>query len=171
MSSSFTIHLPRDASPGDERALDRAEIVRDGFSWGAFFVPTLWFLWHRHWIVAVIVLLGTLGLSFGLAALRLPGGAIFLVEFLVHLLIGLEGASIRRLAYRLRKRPTTGLVIAADEAEAETKSFAQWLAAAGHKSLAPAETPAPVRVAPAIRPAGAAPAPVLGLFPDFEGRR
>jgi len=168
MSTSFTIHLPKDALPGDPRALDRAEIVRDGFSWGAFFVPVLWFLWHRHWVVALLALLGTLGLSFGLAALRIPGGAIFLIEFLVHLFLGLEASSIRRFAYRIRKRPTTGIVIASDEAEAETKSFAQWLEPGPGAAPAP-NGASPVRVAPLVpRPISE---PVLGLFPDFEGRR
>ena len=170
MSSTFTIHLPKDALPGDERALERAEIVRDGFSWGAFFVPALWFVWHRHWVVAILALIGTVGLSLGLAALRLPGGAILAIELLVHLFIGLEGSSIRRLAYRMRRRPTTGVVIASDEAEAETKSFSRWLAPenAGVPAPPPPVT-APVRVAPLLRPGGNE--PVLGLFPDLEGRR
>jgi hypothetical protein len=167
MSSSFTIHLPRDAVPGDPRALERAEIVRDGFAWGAFFVPALWFLWHRHWLVALLALAGTSGLSIGLAALRVPSGAIFAIQFLVHLFLGLEGSSIRRLAYRLRRRPMTGVVIAADAAEAETKSFAQWLAGEP-ASASPTAGPSPVRVAPNIRNAGGG--PVLGLFPDAEGR-
>lgn len=169
MSSTFTIHLPKDALPGDERALERAEIVRDGFSWGAFFVPALWFLWHRHWVVAVLALVGTVGLSFGLAALRLPGGAILALELLVHLFIGLEGSSIRRLAYRMRRRPTTGLVIAADEAEAETKGFARWLEPETVGGPASTAAAASVRIAPLVRQGGSE--PVLGLFPDFEGRR
>ena len=37
----------------DPAALDRAEVVRDGFSWGACLVPGLWFLWHRHWLPAL----------------------------------------------------------------------------------------------------------------------
>ena len=170
MSSTFTIHLPRDSFPGDPRALERAEIVRDGFSWGGFLFPVIWFIWHRHWVVAILALIATLGLSLALSALRMPPGAIFGIEFLVHLFLGLEAASIRRLAYRLRRRPMAGLVIAADEAEAETKSFAQWLEP-GPGGLPPSNPslPTPVRVASAIRPSRAE--PVLGLFPDAEGRR
>ena len=169
MSSTFTIHLPKDALPGDERALERAEFVRDGFSWGAFLVPALWFLWHRHWLLAILALIGTVGLSFGLAAARLPSGAIVAIEVLVHLFLGLEGSSIRRLAYRMRRRPTTGVVIAADEAEAETKSFARWLEPEAVSVPVPAQAAGPARVAPLVRPGVTE--PVLGLFPDFEGRR
>ncbi|NNM71026.1 DUF2628 domain-containing protein [Enterovirga aerilata] len=166
MSSSFTVHLPKDALPGDPRALDRAEIVRDQFSWGAFLVPELWFLWHRHWIVAIGVLLVSLAVAMGLRALGFPAGVIFLIDLLIQLFLGFEAASIRRLAYRMRGRPMTGLVIAADEAEAEAKGFAQWLDA----GVASAPTPAAlVRVAPLVpRPVQE---PVLGLFPDAEGRR
>jgi len=169
MSSTFTIHLPKGALPGDERALEQAEFVRDGFSWGAFLVPSLWFLWHRHWVVAILALIGTVGLSLGLGALRLPGGAIVAIELLVHLFLGLEGSSIRRLAYRMRRRPMTGIVMASDEAEAETKSFARWLAPEPVDGPLPGTVAAPVRVAPLVRSGG--PEPVLGLFPDFEGRR
>jgi hypothetical protein len=171
MSASFTIHLPKDAVPGDARALERAEIVRDGFSWTAFFFPVLWFLWHRHWLVAALALAGTVGLPIALAALRIPGAAILAIEVLVHLFLGLEASSIRRFAYRLRRRPMTGLVVAADAAEAETKSFAQWLAPGSHGGPAHHHdtAPAPVRVTASARPLGRE--PVLGLFPDFEGRR
>jgi hypothetical protein len=34
--NTFTLHLPADAAPGDAEALDDAELVKDGFSWGAF---------------------------------------------------------------------------------------------------------------------------------------
>jgi hypothetical protein len=170
MSASFTIHLPKGSLPGDARALERAEIVRDGFSWGAFVLPTVWFLWHRHWVLAALALIGTLGLSFGLAALGAPAGALFAIEFLVHLCLGLEASSLRRLAYGLRGRPVTGLVIAADAEDAETKSFTRWLEGASATAAVHAvSAPAPVRVAPAIRRVEGE--PVLGLFPDAERRR
>jgi hypothetical protein len=170
MSSTFTLHLPKSAVPGEPGALERAEIVRDGFSWGAFLVPGVWFLWHRHLGLCVLAFAVVLGSFAGMVALRLPGGAVLLVQLLIHLFFGLEGASLRRLAYRLRGRLTAGVVIAADEAEAESKSFARWLEPETF-GAAPIPVPAPaaVRVAPAIRQHASE--PVIGLFPDAERRR
>ena len=56
--STFTLHLPRDARPGDPFALDEAEVVKDAFSWGAFFFTFLWFFVHRLWLAGFGVLLG-----------------------------------------------------------------------------------------------------------------
>jgi hypothetical protein len=109
----------------------------------------------------------------GLAALLLlagaSGGTVLGAEFLLHLLFGLEGASLRRFAYSRRRRPVSDLVVASDMAEAETKSFARWLAPAADQPV-PASSPgarAPGAV-PVFRPAHE---PVLGLFPDREGWR
>ena len=170
MSSTFTIHLPRDAVPGDPAAIEKAEFVRDGFGWGAFLVPGLWFLWHRHLGLSILAFAIVLGSGLGLGLLRIPGPAIGLIQLIIHLAFGLEGSSLRRFAYRLRGRPTTGVVIAADEAEAEVKAFSRWL-----EPDAPLVTPgAEAPLAPALKPAPALrprDEPVFGLFPDFEGRR
>src|SRR4028119_423239 len=54
--STFTLHLPRDARPGDTAALDEAELVKDAFSWGAFFFTFFWFFAHRLWLAGLAVL-------------------------------------------------------------------------------------------------------------------
>ena len=57
MSASYTLHVAPHARPGDVEALDGANLVRDGFSWWAFVAPPVWFLAHRHWLVALAVTL------------------------------------------------------------------------------------------------------------------
>jgi len=59
---SYTLHLPIDARPGESIGLDRAVLVPDGFAWPAFAFGVLWFLFHRLWIAALIVLAGFLAL-------------------------------------------------------------------------------------------------------------
>ena len=54
--TTFTLHLPRDARPGDPTALDESELVKDAFSWGAFFFTFLWFFYHRLWLAGIGVL-------------------------------------------------------------------------------------------------------------------
>ena len=163
MSASYSLHVSPFAVPGDVRALERADLVRDGFSWGAFLVPMLWFFRHRHWVLGLAALVVVAALWVGLRAAGAGFGTALLAEILLHLLIGLEGASLRRWAYERSGRPVVDVVFAASEAEAETKSFARWLAP---PAPAPAR-PEPTRAGPWIprREPG-----VIGLFPDLEGR-
>lgn len=165
MSATYTLHVGRGFAPGDPEALERAALVRDGFAWGAFLVPGLWFIRHRHWALALLAVVVVLGTAFLLRAAGAGGGTIFVVELLLHALLGLEGPTLRRWAYRLRGRPTVDVVVAGNEAEAEAKSFARWLA----------QEPAATRPSPSQTGMGFARPfsvpPVLGLFPDAEGRR
>jgi hypothetical protein len=159
--ASFTLHVPRDARPGDPRALDRAEIVKDGFSWAAFAFTALWFFFHRLWIAGLLVLFALVALNGLMSVLDVHGLAAFLAQVLLSWLIGLEANSLRRWTLARRGMPVTDVVTASDRDEAEAKSFARWL----------------TRTLPAVRPA-AAPLrprgmgePVLGLFPDAERSR
>lgn len=72
---SYTLHLPADARPGESVELDRAVLVRDGFSWPAFAFTVLWFLFHRLWIAALVVLVGLVALAAAGFVLGLPTGA------------------------------------------------------------------------------------------------
>jgi hypothetical protein len=157
------MHLPADAEPGDASALEDAELVKDGFVWGAFFFTFLWFFWNRLWIAGLIVLAAIVGLASLLQALRVHTAPAFVAEILLAILIGLEANSLRRWTLR-RRKPAVDVVTASDRKEAEVKAFARWLASADRR---PAFSPA--------RPAAAAPyrraEPVIGLFPDAERPR
>ncbi|TDR89757.1 DUF2628 domain-containing protein [Enterovirga rhinocerotis] len=176
MSASYTLHVAPFATPGDETALDRAVLVRDGFSWWAFLVPPLWFAAHRHWLIGLATLVLLMGFWMGLRAVGIPENAVFWATVLLCLLFGLEGASLRRWDYARQGRPSVDVVFAANEAEAEAKAFARWL------DGTPLATPHALASMPAAgqglaRPfapspwARSAPEPVIGLFPDAEGRR
>lgn len=161
MSAAYTLHVPRDATPGDPAALDRADLVRDGFAWGALVSPTLWFFWHRHWVLGLAALAVGAALVFGLLAAGAGLGTVLTVDFLLHVLFGLEGPSLRRFGYARRGRPAADVVVAANSADAEAKAFTRWLA----KAEAPVRT---IATAPTYRRVEE---PVIGLFPDLEGRR
>jgi Protein of unknown function (DUF2628) len=161
---TYTLHLPADALPGDADAIERAVLVRDGFSWGAFFFSFLWFFVRRLWLAGLLVLAAA-GLLMGiLQVLRVGAAAIFWAELLLALLVGLEANSLRRWTLSRRGRPAVDVVSAADLEEAETKAFARW--ADNGRSAASAER-RPSAVAPPYRPAQ----PVIGLFPEAERAR
>ena len=158
---TYTLHLPADAAPGDADALERAVLVRDGFSWRAFFFSFLWFFAHRLWLAGLIVLAAMAALVVLLQVLRVGALPTVAAWLLSAFLIGLEANSLRRWTLSRRGQPPVDVVSAADREEAETKSFARWL------GTAPAAGPAPVRL-PVPAPARLRPEPVIGLFPEAE---
>lgn len=159
---TYTLHLPHDALRGDPEPLEEARLVPDGFSWGAFVFTAFWFFAHRLWLAGLGVLVVVVAFAWALVALRVSPGAAFAAELLLFLLIGLEANSLRRWTYARRGRPAVDVVRARDAEEAETRSFARWLAA--DATLRPL----------ASVPAAANPrreAPVIGLFPEAERPR
>lgn len=158
---TYTLHLPSEARPGDPEPLERAVLVRDGFSWGAFFFTVLWFFVHRLWLAGLGVMALLVAFNFGLAAFNVRPGAAFLADLLLSVLIGLEASSLRRWTLQRRGRPAVDVVAAAGRDEAETKLFARWLAA-----RPAAGAPLRVPVAPYRTPD-----PVIGFFPEAERGR
>ncbi|KAB7784500.1 DUF2628 domain-containing protein [Methylorubrum populi] len=160
---TYTLHVPEGAPRGDTRALEQAHIVRDGFSWGAFAFTVLWFVRHRLWLAALLVLVGLAALGFAGRALGLSPFAALVAVGLASLLIGMEASSLRRWTYGRRGKPARDAVIAGSQEEAELKAAARWLDAEAAPGVA-----APVASRPAPRRGDDA---VIGLFPASEGGR
>lgn len=159
---SYTLHLPPEARPGEAEALDRAVLVADGFSWAAFAFTVVWFLFHRLWVAALIVLVGLLALAFGGYALGLSTTAGTVLTFLASVLIGFEASSLRRWTLARRGYVMRDALVARDDAEAEARALARW--------LDPAALPPPPRPPFPGGPVRRA-EPVIGLFPAREGMR
>ncbi|MBE7200318.1 MAG: DUF2628 domain-containing protein [Parafilimonas terrae] len=157
---SYTLHLPADARAGEAIGLDRAILVRDGFSWPAFAFTVLWFVFHRLWIAALIVLVGLVAVAGAGIALGLPTGAGLVASLLAAWLIGLEASSLRRWTLARRGWPVRDAVIAATPEEAEARALNRWL------GMSPAAPRAPFPSGPSRRVD-----PVIGLFPAQEGAR
>src|SRR4051812_25971719 len=86
----YTLHLPRDARPGDPEILEQAELVKDGFSWGAFLFTFLWLLFHRLWLAGIAVLVALIAFDVALALLQVQPFAATVAHLLLMLLIGFE---------------------------------------------------------------------------------
>ncbi|MDP4003085.1 DUF2628 domain-containing protein [Methylobacterium sp. NEAU K] len=157
---SYTLHLPTDARPGEPLGLDRAVLVSDGFAWSAFAFSVLWFLYHRLWIAALIVLAGFAALAGAGLALGLSTGAAIVVTLLASWLVGLEASSLRRWTLTGRGWPARDAVVAASPEEAEARALGRWLESSTATPRAPFPS-GPTRRAE----------PVIGLFPAQEGAR
>lgn len=160
----YTVHVPKlAASPG--AALERAVFVREGWSWGAFFFGPLWLLWHRHWIIGMIVLV-LYGVLIGtIDSLPLHPFAGGVAHFLLSLLFGLEGASLRRFALTTSGFAEVAVVAGGARDDMERRFF--------EAVVSPPVRPeasrgaAPVSAVPQISPGGVVtPGGIIGLFPQ-----
>ena len=162
----YTVHAP--SAPASREETDKFVFVRDGFHvWALLFGP-FWLVWHRLWLV----LIGYLGVNvvLGLALSLLGAGATAraLVFLLFAILMGLEGASLRRWTYSRAKWRQIDFVVADDEESAERRFFDRWTESNGtgsSPSYTPPTSPWPTRAAPA------APQGIIGLFPEPGGSR
>ena len=103
--TTFTLHLARDARPGDPTALDESELVKDAFSWGAFFFTFLWFFYHRLWLAGIGVLVLVVAFGGLMAVLDVHPLAGTIAQLLLQVLIGHEANSLRRWTLTRRGRP------------------------------------------------------------------
>jgi Protein of unknown function (DUF2628) len=150
----YTVHAPPSGGTRLEAA-ERFVLVRDRFSWPAFWFGPLWMLWHRLWLALIGYLVVLVGLG---EALRLTGGsslASAVIVLAVALLIGSEASSLRRFNLQRRGFRVCGVVVG-DDLEAAERRFFTALAA----------EPKDPRPPPASGPPAPAGVPdVIGLFP------
>lgn len=163
--ASYTFHPPQEAGQ-DASALERAELVRDGFVWGAFLFTAFWFFFHRLWLAGIGVGLAVLAVMAGLPRLGVNPVAASLASTLLAFLVGLEAPTLRRWTLARRGRPAVDVVQGSSYEEAEAKAISRYLAGLdGPRPGAAAAQP----LTPYRAPASLSPA--LGIFPEPEGRR
>ncbi|MBV9652923.1 MAG: DUF2628 domain-containing protein [Acetobacteraceae bacterium] len=97
---TWTVHLRRNATPA---------LVREGFSWGAFFFGWIWLLAHRAWIAAALWLAGTI-----VVIVLTPAAARPLVGVAIAVLQGLFGNDLRRWSLERRGFALAHVVAARD---------------------------------------------------------
>jgi len=157
----FTVMIPPPGSGGPREEIERARLLPESFTWGAFIFTGLWLLFNRLWL-ASLVFAGLWGALFwGGPRLGLGGGSIALAQFALGLFLGLEGQHLiaRKLArqgWRL-----ADVVEAPDLPAAERRFFERALAGEGAPRPAAPE-PFSSRSTSGI--------PVIGLFPEASRR-
>jgi uncharacterized protein DUF2628 len=156
----YMVFEPPHAGGDPMRRADRMRFVRDRFTWSAFLFAPLWMLRHRLWLafigylVAVIVVPPALWIAGG------RSGTVLLALFMIHLLVGIEGASLRRRRLLRRGWRDLGIVIGDDLEAAERRFFDTYATGASRRG----ETASPPPPPPPVRPGPAG--DVVGLFPQ-----
>lgn len=161
MMRFYTVHENPERRDEDERIV----LVREGFSWGAFFVPLLWTLHRRCWpalvlyaCVAGLLLTALLlfdaadqALNYAMGAIVLglpalvsfyPDPGIGLTALLVCALLGFEANDLRRWLLARRGYHVTAVVSGRSLLEAEAAYFTA-------KGQPPPASSAPDMLAPA----------------------
>lgn len=105
----YTVHLP---SASAEESVP--VLVKEGFSWPAFFLNIVWTLWHRLWIesAALLALFLALGVVLDYANLSDAMEAAILVA--VAVLVGNSAADWRRQSLQRRGFRDGGVVTGTD---------------------------------------------------------
>jgi hypothetical protein len=165
--ASFSVCEPPETAPGSFEAADRSAFVKDGWCWPAFFIPPVWLLWRRLWLVFLFWLAAIVAISVVASLTAAPGAAISAVEIGFWLWFALEANALRRWTLARRGWRFAGIATGVDRVDAEHRFFAR-------RGLATAPPLPPQSVGQPVLPRAAQPtasAGVIGVFPErWDGR-
>lgn len=119
----YTVHIKR-ASKESKKDLDRGLVlVKEGFSWPAFFLTGLWALWHRMWLWAVVIIAANVALSFALSRLTNEAAIQSIASFGFAVIIGFIANDLRRRSLGYKNYREFGVVAAENISAAEGRFF------------------------------------------------
>jgi len=168
---AFTVHMPPDLA-GDAAA-ERAAFVKDGFCWPALFIPVLWLLWHRLWLVLIAYLVAVTALG----ALQIIAGesAATLILIVFAFYFAAEANNARRWSLSRRSWTPAGEAFGRSRDEAELRYFTERERRGdGDSSSASAAAAAKAVWAPAAKASVTGSdidpdaAGIVGLFPEKD---
>lgn len=117
----YTVHLRMASREPDRDAV----LVKEGFSWPAFFFTVIWALFTRQWLVAVILFGAGVVYSLILATLGFDPVATVAGGVLFNIGVGLLGNDLRRWSLAVRGYREAGVVAGDGLLAAERRWFAQ----------------------------------------------
>ena len=89
----YTVHAPPAGSGTRLEAAERFVLVRDRFSWPAFWFGPVWMLWHRLWVALLGYGIWLVVIALALRATGGSAGASVVIALAVALLLGSEASS------------------------------------------------------------------------------
>lgn len=166
--ATYTVHERNTGIADIASRADSILFVKDGFAWLALFIPILWMLFHRMWLVLLAFLLIVSAIEAGLAAAGLGEMLAGWVTFGASLLFAFQANDLRRWTLARRGYSLVGLVTGRNRRECEVKFFEIWLPAQGASDSEPpsASTPATQKPAASERRPAKSDDDVIGLFPE-----
>jgi len=129
----------------------RFVFVKEGFCWPALFIPELWLLFRRMWLVFVLYV--AVSLVIGVIGERVGGPLPWVALILMHLLFALEGNALRRWKLTSAGYVFVGVAEGRRD-EAEMRFFSRWQSAVPATPPFAGEPPAPAEPTPEPPPEG-----------------
>ncbi len=114
----YTVHLRRHGLDPDRDLV----LVKEGFSWPAFFFSVLWALWHRLWLVAGLFFLVQVAVSLVLAVWKPDPVSASAVSVGAALIVAYVANDLRRWTLGRRGFVETA-VVAADGRDGAERRF------------------------------------------------
>jgi hypothetical protein len=151
--------------PGGHAAdqMEGAVFLKDGFILSAFVFTGLWLLAKRLWLAFAVFVIAWAMIGFGGRAIGVHPFGLLLAQALMGLFLGLEGHGLIERKLTRKGWTLAGVVEGRDLDMVERRFFEQSGLAAGQRPPAPPQANASI-------PRTLAAPPVLGLFPDAQGR-
>jgi hypothetical protein len=167
----YTVLAP--AARGDEARPDPfgTVFVKDGFCWPALFIPLLWLIYRRMWLVLVLYLAAAAALTLAFRGTGGDGDFGGLILLALHVLFALEANNLRRWTLERNGYRMVGLAEGRNLEEAEVRFFSRAEAPDPLVTVpslppippTPPLPPTPTRMGP--MPPSAEAGDVVGLFP------
>ncbi len=162
----YSVYEPPGKAGHDLHNIDRVQFVRDGFHVIAFAAPLLWFLWHRAWLGASIMIAIMVALSVGERWFDV--WLLSTIGIIIGVAVGIFAPLIRHKSLLLKGYRDAGIVAGADRFSCESRYFERRLNALDEKN-GPFNPSPPPKTMPS--PARTSEREVLGLFPDRNTAR
>jgi hypothetical protein len=136
----YTVHHRQEASGSLIGLAEDAVLVKEGFSWPAFFVAPVWLIYKRMWVVLAFYIAVIVGLSLLAQGFAVTENAVFLGNLAVHLILGLEGNDLYRWTLERRRYREHAVVVGRNLVTAEQRYFAAVAEALGRRRVVPGVT-------------------------------
>lgn len=158
----YQVLIPPPGPGGLREEIEQARVLPETFTWPALIFGGFWLLFKRLWLAFILYALVWGGLVYLQRQLGFSIAAVLLSQFALGLFLGFEGQNLiaRKLArqgWRL-----VDVVEAPDLSSAERRYF--------ERALPPGAPPRVLEPAAAPARYAGGPAPVIGLFPEANGR-
>ena len=168
----YTVYAPPQKSGATAPDPLRFVFVKDGFCWPALFIPELWLIVRRLWLVLLVYV--AIAVAVSIVGSEVGGPLPWVMLVLMHLLFALEGNALRR--WKLAAKGYEFIGVAEGRLEvAEVRFFSAWQPPA--PAEAPATPPSPPAspaedgrtLPPRVEMPWAESGHVVGLFPSPGG--
>jgi hypothetical protein len=142
----------------------RLVFVKEGFCWPALFIPVIWLIFRRMWIVLALTVAAAIGIAaLGERTTPAVAGALFLLGWIWF---AIEANGLRRWSYFIRGWRLIDVIEARNYREAEIRYFHTFEA---RMPEVPPPAPPVVPETPALRLPSVEQGDVIGLFPSPGG--